>query len=1009
MSVATQAQAGGSLIFYGGKNYADGQNGHISVAHGGTGEIAVSNTDWSWQSVAVSAMRAFVFSQVNPADASLSYLSHTESVISASIPDLPALYPTVQFPLNYLGLDPAVATVVWVDIDSGQAKPNALAATSVVGGSSASITTLSLPGNAGALGIVGLTQGSAVIANCQYGDYDSATGVVAWNGAGTLVMEYLNGAVTLISATGFPESWSFGAPVMQADGSWRVALNGGVPVNTDIISSLTADKTVIKDDGQDTAALTATVTDSSSGLPVAGVTVNWSATLGNLSAAASVTDSNGHAVAALTATAEGSATVTARLANGSSQSLAITVTDDTAASLTLYSQVNWQGNSSALAEHSSTLLRSALSTWNWASARVNGIRLFSHAAFVNADDFDFRTYRDNYSVEDVADFTALYPTLLTAPLVQGVALGEEDVVVRVALLPSDPAQAVAAVATQFWPSPSLTASVSCDSLTMSGVLAVISKSASLSTIPLKVGVMDPDTGLVEWQVTTSLLAQWDAVNNAPVLALNPSTTPEGWRLWPAQPTGRDGEYSTVLSGDIFAPAMIRGDRQMKSCATDICSLVALSPVSLKPIEALWQYEGEDQVTTATHFTDTRPEKALTVRSGIGYRAVTLRPLNIAANQSTLNGTLDQGAWAALADDGSVLAWGDADCGGSVPSSIVSRTDLVSLTGNEFAFAALTSGGGVLAWGSANNGGNVPEDISLRTDLVSMAGSAKAFAALTASGGAVAWGNIDNGGSVPTDIALRSDLVSVVGNMKSFAALTASGSVVAWGDKDNGGSVPDNIASRTDLVSLTGNMYAFAALTAGGGLVAWGHNSYGGNVPDDIASRTDLVGIAGTFEAFAALTAGGKVMAWGNSGNDGGLVPDDIASRTDLVSVAASRSSFAALTASGGVVGWGDHTYGGNVPDDIASRTDLVSLTGNSNAFAALTAAGRVVAWGAGGDGGKIPDNVAGLLTDVVAIYGGTGSFTALKADKTVVVWGYAPAGKMANVPDRLQGNISYLE
>jgi len=94
-----------------------------------------------------------------------------------------------------------------------------------------------------------------------------------------------------------------------------------------VVSSLTSDKGSIVNDGTDAATLTATVHDGS-GNGVSGVTVNWSTTTGNLSAASSVTDSSGQATTRLTDTGDtGTATVTASLTNGSTLTRAIALND----------------------------------------------------------------------------------------------------------------------------------------------------------------------------------------------------------------------------------------------------------------------------------------------------------------------------------------------------------------------------------------------------------------------------------------------------------------------------------------------------------------------------------------------------------------------------------------------------------------------------------------------------------------------------------------------------------
>lgn len=534
--------SGMSLLFYTGANYG---GNYTSVAHGVMGTLANTSIGWAYNSVAMSDMHAAVLSQVNINDSSINYQQHIEDVITANISSLPALYPSAQLPLQYLGLDPAVVAVVWLEMDDNQASPNALASTSQVGGSTTNVTTLTLPGHRGMLSFVPLAEGSSVVANCRLGDYNTASGTVNWAGNGTVVLEYLGGMIKLISTSGFPTGWSFGAPQMNSDGSWKVVLNGG-STSADFISDLTSDKTSIADNGADIATLTATVKDSINGLVKSGVTVNWSSTLGNLNTLSSVTDSNGQANVQLSDNdAPGTATVTAAI-SGNSKSVNLIVSADPAG-LSLYSDFNWQGSSMVLTEQQSTLLRDPLYSWNWKSVKTGSERLMAHSLLtLDTSTFDFRTYRDSYIITDVSDLTADFPAILSAPTVQGTTLGENDVVVRVLLLPDDKTQKVVACATQTWPQVMNTASVANGVSSVEGILVVLNKTKGLVTVPLQLGVMD-DNGLVAWQYTTTLVASWDESRQIPLVVLG-NDAPTDWILYPAQPTANAGEFKTALSG-----------------------------------------------------------------------------------------------------------------------------------------------------------------------------------------------------------------------------------------------------------------------------------------------------------------------------------------------------------------------------------------------------------------------------------------------------------------------------
>lgn len=900
------SEADPSLTFYTDTDYTGDP---LSVAHGETGLLATDNTIWNYQSVTASDMHAFCWSTVDTSDTSINYQNHIESVISADIPDLTALYSDVQFPLQYLSIDPAQAFPVWLDMSDVSSGTNAVASSALVGGGSVvTITTLSRPDAEGVLGFIGQASGSSVVATCSYGHYDDTTGEVGWTGlnTGIVVLEYINDAVSLLSVTGFPESWTFAAPKMQADGSWVIAASGG-----------------------------------------------------------------------------------------------------TVAGLTVYEDVDYAGNTATVAEETSILLCDAEYGWQWSSVQVGEERMFGHTLIADLTSQDFRRYADSLEVMDNPNLTMAYATSAS---VQGTTLGADDILVRLALQPADLSLAVVAVTQQSASGleDEYLASVMSTALTLDGVLLVMNKSQGQATVPMQVGYMDDTTGLVDWGFTTSLVATWDDDLQLPEILLG-NDAPEGWVLSSPQATGKSGEYSTTLSGIQTPGIMVRGARGSNNSygPSSSTALVSLNTVTFKPVDALWQYEGESDATTTARFIDIYPEKILNISTLDNDRFASLRPINIAGDFYAAGVA---GAFAALENTGNVVVWGNSGTDGTLPSDIAAHTDLRTLVGNCDSFAALTTSGTVLAWGNSDDGGSVPSDIATRTDLVSLTGSSYAFAALTTSGSAVAWGGSAYGGSIPSDIAARTDLVSLIGGSYSFAALTTSSSVVAWGD-GSAIPVPSDVAARTDLVSLIGGTFAYAALTDSGSVIAWGHSDYGGSVPSEIAARTDLVSLAQASCAFAALSASGSVVAWGNS-DYGSNVPADIAARTDLVSVVGNQCAFAALTTAGSVVAWGNSAYGSDVPADVAAHTDLVNLISNNSAFAALTATGGVVAWGSPynpDNGGVIPTDTIPLLTDVVAIYSNEQSFIALKSDNTVVVWGAYDSGNMDNIPASLQGNISYLE
>ena len=71
---------------------------------------------------------------------------------------------------------------------------------------------------------------------------------------------------------------------------------------------------------------------------------------------------------------------------------------------------------------------------------------------------------------------------------------------------------------------------------------------------------------------------------------------------------------------------------------------------------------------------------------------------------------NRNAFAALKNDGSIISFGDAKHGGSVPDSKVpSLINVTAVYSTKKTFAALKNNGQVIAWGHKDFGGSIPED------------------------------------------------------------------------------------------------------------------------------------------------------------------------------------------------------------------------------------------------------------------------------------------------------------
>ena len=354
---------------------------------------------------------------------------------------------------------------------------------------------------------------------------------------------------------------------------------------------------------------------------------------------------------------------------------------------------------------------------------------------------------------------------------------------------------------------------------------------------------------------------------------------------------------------------------------------------------------------------------------------------------------NNGAFAALKSDGSVVLWG----GGTVTNA---NSGVVAVYSNTQAFAALKTDGSVVAWGNSSYGGTAPGNVS--SGVVAVYSTQLAFAALKTDGSVVAWGGESWGGIDP---GITSGVVAVYSNDDAFAALKSDGSIVAWGGSVSGGvlsiatysnysngwiytSVAASLSS--DVVAVYSTGQAFAALKTDGSIVAWGNSSNGGLDP---GITSGVVSIYSTINAFAALKSDGSVVAWGY-GPYGGTTPGNVSS--GVVAVYSTIYAFAALKTDGSVVAWGQSSYGGTTPGGVSSG--VVSIYSTSGAFAALKSGGSVVVWGYSENGtysdygGNSSSVAASLSSDVVAVYSTSQAFAALTRGGGVVTWGYSLGG-----------------
>ena len=143
-----------------------------------------------------------------------------------------------------------------------------------------------------------------------------------------------------------------------------------------------------------------------------------------------------------------------------------------------------------------------------------------------------------------------------------------------------------------------------------------------------------------------------------------------------------------------------------------------------------------------------------------------------------------------------------DYAGSLGLTVTPKTPPYNEYKNEGAFAVIKVDGSVVTWGASDDGGDssaVALQLNGTTDVTQIFSTERAFAALRADGSVVTWGDSDDGGDSSAVTKLLNgeiDVVKIYSTDSAFAAVRADGSVVTWGANYGGDSrgVADQISS-----------------------------------------------------------------------------------------------------------------------------------------------------------------------------------------------------------------------
>ena len=257
------------------------------------------------------------------------------------------------------------------------------------------------------------------------------------------------------------------------------------------------------------------------------------------------------------------------------------------------------------------------------------------------------------------------------------------------------------------------------------------------------------------------------------------------------------------------------------------------------------------------------------------------------------------AFAVIRDDGSVITLGDSSAGGNGSGDGDTESDVLpaldgstiassaaSITATDSAFAALMDNGTVVAWGSSAASGPLPSDLySDGADVTNIVSTGSAFAAIHANGHVVLWGDGVPNGLVEEDTSAPGDPANFQPVL--FGEVYSNGTDFV-GVKDTGDSIVTDLSNPSNTISITGNSVkqvvstnnSFAALDDDNNVYTWGAETSPAGEP--LTSVDKLFSNDG---AIAAVLNNGRVVTWGENlkGGDNDNLPDDLYGYVETIS------------------------------------------------------------------------------------------------------------------------------
>lgn len=353
-------------------------------------------------------------------------------------------------------------------------------------------------------------------------------------------------------------------------------------------------------------------------------------------------------------------------------------------------------------------------------------------------------------------------------------------------------------------------------------------------------------------------------------------------------------------------------------------------------------------------------------------------------------------FAVLAEDGSILSWGQDDFNQVTDSP--ADLDYTQVDSGGYHSVAIRSDGSLFSWGNDSDlqVTNTPSG----TDFVEVSAGAYHTLARKADGSVVGWGN-DVDGQV-SNIPVETGFTQVVSGGYHCAALRADGSIAVWG-QDAYGQV-SNAPTGTGFLYLAAGPFFTLAIAADGSIVGWGRDV--SSVLTDIPAGTGYIHVAAGMRHALAIGSDGAIVGWGD---DSSSQLTGIPTGTNFITVDAGRDLSLAKNSLDEAFSWGSlletieekpefiQHFTEETTAEETVRAEVSVLDSTRNSTLALMDDSTVKVWG-DDEYGK----VSGAPTDsgYVAVFSGVHHHYAMKDASTIVGWGSDTYGQISNSPSR---------